>query len=156
MIWTAGVNWIVNNIRLCSEHFSRSPAFHANSDLLRATKFPQTWQPNKHFQTLHLSLWLCGPLSLCVCAQKPTLYCNTCLSLVGGGGKYLFLKTETFFSVTQLSRIDMSWLTSHPSFIKPNSPGTFPRSVYTCHFPSTCCRLLVHGCSNYWERAWSL
>lgn len=151
MIWTSGVNWIVNNIRLCSEHFSRS---HANSDLLKATKFPQ---PDSQISIFRHYICPCGCVGPCLCVYvlKNQPFIVTPAS-VWWGKKMLFLKTETFFPVTQSSRIDMSWLTSHPSFIKPNSPSTFPRLVYTCHFPSTCCRLLVHGCSNYWERAWSL
>lgn len=70
-----------------------------------------------------------------------------------------FSKAETFFSVTQLVHMEMSWIKSYPSFIKPNSPGTFPLfCMAVLHVPllpslplHMLSPFLVHGCSNYWR-----
>lgn len=46
MTCKSGVNWTVNNVRLCRT-CARSPTFHASSDILRATKCPDAYGPQE-------------------------------------------------------------------------------------------------------------
>lgn len=102
-----------------------------SADLLKVTKLAQSDSQKKDFQTLTpVLVAVCVSVFVCVLCPDTWLYLvEKCIKK-----NHFFLKAETFFLATQLSQMEMSWLMSYPSFIKPNSPST---SLWFC-MASTC------------------
>ena len=146
------VNWIANNIRLASEHFSRSPTFHANTErwFTEGHKTCTIWQPKKDFQTLTpVLVAVCVCVCLCLCVWHLTL----------SGGKILFSQGWNIFPLP-LNCPRWKWGDLWAIHHSSNPTAPVPRCgsawLLPAIFPATCCRLVVRGCSNYWERPWSL
>lgn len=153
MIWMSGVNWIANNIRLASEHFSRSPTFHANTEhwFTEGHKTCTIWQPKKDFQTL-------TPVLVAVCVSF-----FVCVRFVLTPDSIWW--KNTFFSRLKHFSLPLNcpkwkwadlWAIHHSS--NPTAPVPHCGSAWLLPaiFPATCCCLVVRGCSNYWEWPWSL
>ena len=101
----------------------------------------------------------CVCVCVYVCVSKSQPHPNTCFNLMEKK-QHFFLKADTLLSETRLSQMEMSWIKSHPSCIKPQQPRYLCSVLHgfrTCSFhrrmlsPS-----LVHWCCNYWERGWSV
>lgn len=119
-----------------------------NADLLRATKIPQ---PDSQKRIFRRCICPCSFVSLCVCAESQP-YILTPASI---WWKSTFSQGWNIFLCHSIVT-DGNELTLELSIIhKTQQPQCF--SFGSARFipaipPSTCCRLLVHRCSNYWER----
>ncbi len=91
-----------------------------SADLLRATKLPQPDSQKKDFSDVTSVL-----VAVCVClfVCVPILFPNTCLNLVE---KYFFSRLKHFFCVTQLSQMEMGWLSVRAIHHSSNATAPLP------------------------------